>query len=66
MTDPIAISRINNLMADFAEQHYAALLEIDNRLIRLKELIEAFIRGSRNNGEVQNLREVSRKMVRGD
>ena len=50
MTDHIAISRLNNLMAAFAEQHHAALLEIDNRLIRLEALIEAFVRGSRRNG----------------
>ena len=50
MTDHIAISRLNNLMAAFAEQHHAALLEIDNRLIRLEALIEAFVRGSRHNG----------------
>ncbi|MGH9785944.1 MAG: hypothetical protein ACRD88_17370 [Terriglobia bacterium] len=50
MTDHLAIGRINNLMAAFAEQHHAALLEIDNRLIRLEALIEAFVRGSRNNG----------------
>ena len=50
MTDQIAISRLNNLMAAFAEQHHAALLEIDNRLIRLEALIEAFVRGSRRNG----------------
>ena len=37
MTDHIAISRLNNLMAAFAEQHHAALLEIDNRLIRLED-----------------------------
>ena len=57
MTDHIAISRLNNLIAAlaeqqhaFAEQHHAALLEIDNRLIRLEALIEAFVRGSRHNG----------------
>ena len=50
MTDHLAISRINNLMADFAEQHHAALLEIDNGLIRLEALIEAFVRGARSNG----------------
>ena len=50
MTDHIAISRLNNLMAAFAEQHHTALLEIDNRLIRLEALIEAFVRGSRHNG----------------
>lgn len=46
MTDHIAISRINNSMAAFAEAHHAALLEIDNGLIRLEALIEAFVRGS--------------------
>ena len=50
MTDHIAISRLNSLIAAFAEQHHAALLEIDNRLIRLEALIEAFVRGSRHNG----------------
>ena len=50
MTDHIAISRLNNLMADFAEKHHAAMIELDNGLIRLEALIEAFIRGSRHNG----------------
>jgi len=57
MTDHMAISRLNNLMAAMAEQqqafmdqHHKALLEIDNRLIRLEALVEAFIRGSRSNG----------------
>ena len=49
MTDHIAISRLNSLIAAFAEQHHTALLEIDNRLIRLEALIEAFVRGSRHN-----------------
>ena len=57
MKDHVAISRLNSLMAAmaeqqqvFLEQHHTALLEIDNRLIRLEALIEAFIRGSRHNG----------------
>lgn len=50
MTDHLAIGRLNSLLASFAEQHQAALLEIDNRLIRLEALIEAFVRGSRHNG----------------
>jgi hypothetical protein len=50
MTDHIAISRLNNQLADFQEQHRAALLEIDNRMIRLQVLIEAFVRGGRHNG----------------
>ena len=57
MENQVAISRLNNLIAataeqhqDFAQQHHTALLEIDNRLIRLEALIEAFIRGSRHNG----------------
>lgn len=57
MTDHLAISRLNSLMAAmaeqqqaFMEQHHQALLEIDNRLIRLESLVEAFIRGSRHNG----------------
>jgi hypothetical protein len=50
MTDHIAITRLNSLLAAFAEQHHAAMLEFDNGLIRLEALIEAFIRGSRHNG----------------
>ena len=53
MMDHIAISRLNNQLAAFQEQHQAALLEIDNGLIRLQALIEAFVRGSRHNGGSQ-------------
>ena len=54
MQNQIAIGRINNLMADFTQQHHAAILEIDNRLIRLEALLEGFIRGSRHNGETSD------------
>ena len=53
MTDQIAISRLNNQMAAFQEQHRAAMLEFDNGLIRLERLIEAFVRGGRHNGGSQ-------------
>lgn len=60
----VAISRLNNQIANyteqhhttllsFAEQHHNAIVEIDNRLIRLEALVEAFIRGSRHNGGSQ-------------
>ncbi len=61
MENQVAISRLNNQIANytdqhhttllsFAEQHHNAIVEIDNRLIRLEALVEAFIRGSRHNG----------------
>ena len=53
MADHVAISRLDGVIAAFAEQHHAALLEIDSRLIRLESLIEAFVRGSRQNGGSQ-------------
>ena len=53
MMDHVAIGRLNGVIAAFAEQHHTALLEIDNRLIRLESLIEAFVRGSRHNGGSQ-------------
>ena len=53
MMDHVAIGRLNGVIATFAEQHHTALLEIDNRLIRLESLIEAFVRGSRHNGGSQ-------------
>ena len=53
MTDQIAISRLNNQLAAFQEQHRAAMLEIDNGLIRLERLVEAFVRGGRHNGGSQ-------------
>ena len=53
MANQVAIGRLNGQLAAFAEQHHAALLEIDNRLIRLEGLLEVFIRGSRHNGGSQ-------------
>jgi len=36
MANQVAIGRLNSVIAALAERHLAALLEIDNRLIRLE------------------------------